>query len=57
MVDFILRLKGDKADNVRTAIGIIDNAKDLILREELFKELAEKSGIREAVLRGETKKV
>ena len=56
MVDFILRLKGDKPDNVRTAIGIIDNAKDLILREELFKELAEKSGIREAVLRGETKK-
>ncbi|MDP3049633.1 MAG: DNA primase [Thermodesulfovibrionales bacterium] len=56
MVDFILRLRGDKADNVRTAIGIIDNAKDLILREELFKELAEKSGIREAVLRGETKK-
>ncbi len=56
MVDFILRLKGDKSDNVRTAIGIIDNAKDLILREELFKELAEKSGIREAVLRGETKK-
>ncbi|MDP3260542.1 MAG: DNA primase, partial [Thermodesulfovibrionales bacterium] len=56
MVDFILRLKGDKPDNVRTAIGIIDNAKDLILREELFRELAEKSGIREAVLRGETKK-
>jgi len=56
MVDFILRLKGDKADNIRTAIGIIDNAKDLILREELFKELAEKSGIRESVLRGETKK-
>ena len=56
MVDFILRLKGDKPDNVRTAIGIIDNAKDLILREELFKELAEKSGIRESVLRGETKK-
>ncbi|HBR22032.1 MAG TPA: DNA primase [Nitrospiraceae bacterium] len=56
MVDFILKLKGDKPDNVRTAIGIIDNAKDLILREELFKELAEKSGIRESVLRGETKK-
>ncbi len=56
MVDFILRLKGDKSDNVRTAIGIIDNSKDLILREELFKELAEKSGIRESVLRGETKR-
>jgi DNA primase len=56
MVDFILRMKGDKSDNIRTAIGIIDNAKDLILREELFKELAEKSGIRESVLRGETKR-
>jgi len=56
MVSFILRLKGDKSDNVRTAIGIIDNATDMILREELFKELAEKSGIRESVLRGETKK-
>lgn len=56
MVDFILRLKGDKPDNVRTAIGIIDNAKDLILREELFNELSDKSGIKKDVLtRGETK--
>jgi len=56
MMDFILGLKGDKSDNVRTAIGIIDNAKDLILREELFRELSGKSGIREPVLRGETKR-
>ncbi len=55
LVDFILGLKGDKADNVRTAIGIISNAKDLIVREELFKELAEKSGVRESILRGESK--
>ena len=56
MVDFILSLKGEKTDNIRTAIGIISNAKDLIIREELFKELSEKSGIRESVLRGEAKK-
>ncbi|MEK7741691.1 MAG: DNA primase, partial [Nitrospirota bacterium] len=56
MVDFILRLKGDKSDNVRTAIGIINNAKDLILRGELFDELSDKSGIKKDVLtRGETK--
>ncbi len=56
LVDFILGLKGEKADNIRAAIGIIDNAKDLILREELFRELSEKSGIRESVIRGEAKK-
>ena len=55
MVDFILGLKGDKTDNVRTAVGIVASTKDLILREELFRELSEKSGIREAVLRGESK--
>ena len=52
MVDFILGLKGDKTDNVRTAVGIVASTKDLILREELFRELSEKSGIREPVLRG-----
>lgn len=56
MVDFILSSKGDKTDNIRTAIVILDNAKDLIIREELLKELSEKSGIRESVLRGETKR-
>jgi len=55
MVDFILGLKGEKTDNIRTAIGIISNAKDLIVREELFKKLSEKSGIGESVLRGESK--
>ena len=55
MVDFILGLKGDKTDNVRAAVGIVASTKDLILREELFRELSEKSGIREAVLRGESK--
>ncbi|MBI4691671.1 MAG: DNA primase [Nitrospirae bacterium] len=56
MVDFILNLKGERADNIRTAIEIIDNTRDLILREELFRELSEKSGVRESVIRGETKK-
>ncbi|TAL26925.1 MAG: DNA primase [Nitrospirae bacterium] len=55
MVDFILGLKGDKTDNVRAAVGIVSSTKDLILREELFKELSEKSGIRESVLRGESR--
>ncbi|MDP3111918.1 MAG: DNA primase [Thermodesulfovibrionales bacterium] len=55
MVDFILGLKGDKTDNVRVAVGIVASTKDLILREELFRELSEKSGIREPVLRGESK--
>ncbi|MBI4684509.1 MAG: DNA primase [Nitrospirae bacterium] len=56
MIDFILGLSSDKVDNIRTAIGIIDNAKDLILREELFKELAQKSGIKESIIRREAKK-
>lgn len=56
MVEFILGLKGEKTDNVRTAIEIISNTKDMILKEELIRELAEKSGIREAVIRGEHKK-
>jgi len=55
MVDFILGLKGERTDNIRTAVGIISNTKDLILKEELFKELSEKSGVRESVLRGESR--
>jgi len=56
VVDFILGLKGDKTENIRTAIVIIDNASDSIAREELLKELSEKSGIRESIIRGEVKK-
>lgn len=56
MVEFILGLKGEKTDNVRTAIELISNTKDLILKEELIRELAEKSRIRESVIRGEHKK-
>jgi DNA primase len=54
MVEFIMGLKGERTDNIRTAVEIISSTKDMILREELFKELSEKSGIRESVLRGES---
>ncbi|MCE5195030.1 MAG: DNA primase [Nitrospiraceae bacterium] len=56
MIDFILGLKGEKTDNIRTAISIINNVKDMILKEELLKELSERSGVSETAIRKETNK-
>lgn len=53
IVDFLLSLKGDKTDKIRTVLGVISGTSDQILKEEFLKELSEKSGMNESVLRKE----
>ncbi|MEW6419206.1 MAG: DNA primase [Nitrospirota bacterium] len=58
MIEFLLKTsKGDKIDNVREAIGMIANMKDLIIADEMINELADRSKINESALRGELKKI
>jgi DNA primase len=58
MIEFLLNTsKGDKIDNIREAIGMIVNMKDLIIADEMINELADRSKINESALRGELKKI
>lgn len=50
-------LRKDRMEAVRDAIDVISSAGDLILREDLVRELAEKTGLRETVLREEIKRL
>ncbi len=54
IVDFLLSLKGDKTDKIRTVLSVISGTNDQILKEEFLKELSEKSGIEESVIRKES---
>lgn len=57
VVDFLLSTsKKEKAETVREALEIISSAGDAIMKEELAKELSEKTGIRETVIREEMKR-
>lgn len=57
-IDFIMSVLGkDKAETVHEALGIISGARDLIMKEELIRELSEKSGIRETVIREEMQRL
>lgn len=47
----------DRTETTREAIGMIARVKDLLLREELLKELSELSGFREMSLRAELKRI
>ncbi|HXX56930.1 MAG TPA: DNA primase [Thermodesulfovibrionales bacterium] len=54
VVDFLLGLTGkDKTETVRETLEIISAAGDAIMREDLIRELSERSGIRETVVREE----
>lgn len=56
-VDFIMGIhKNDKAENIHALIEIIACAKDAIMKEELIRELSEKTGVREPTIRAELKK-
>lgn len=48
-------LRKDRMEAVRDALEVISSARDMILREDLVRELAEKTGLRETVLREELK--
>lgn len=50
-------LRKDRMEAVRDALEVISSARDLILREDLVRELAEKTGLRETVLREEIKRL
>lgn len=53
-IDFISGAsKGDRTEMVHEALRIISASEDVIMKEELLRELAEKSGLRETVLREE----
>ena len=57
VVDFLLgTAKKEKAEAVRDALEVIASAGDAIMKEELTRELSEKTGIRETVIREEMKK-
>lgn len=55
---FILRVsKKDKVETIHEALGVISAARDMIMKEGLIRELSEGTGISEAVLREEIKKL
>ena len=56
-IDFILSASGkERAETVHEAIEILSSAGDMIMKEELIRELSEKSGMRETVIREEMKR-
>ena len=62
MIEFLLNTSsasggGDRIDNVRKALGMIADVKDLIIADEMLGELADRSRINESVLRSELKKM
>ena len=58
MIEFLLnKSKEDRIDNAREALGMIATMKDLIIADEMLRELADRSRINESVLRSELKKI
>ncbi len=58
MVEFLLNTsKGDRIESVREALGMIAVIKDLIIADEMLRELAERSKVNESALRGELKRI
>lgn len=56
-VDFVWGASiGDRTERVHEVIGIISSAEDLIMKAELIRELSERAGIREDVIREEMKR-
>jgi DNA primase len=56
-VDFILNASGkDRVETVREAVEVMSHCGDMIMKEELARELSEKSGMRESVIREEMKR-
>jgi DNA primase len=58
MTEFLLNtLKADKIDTAREILRIISHIGDMIVADELLRELAEKTRIDESVLRSELKQI
>jgi DNA primase len=57
-MDFIVNTsKGDRTEAVHEALEAISTATDVIMKEGLIRELSEKTGVRETVLREELKRM
>lgn len=57
-IDFILKTsRKEKAETIREAAEIVSSAGDMILKESLIRELAERSEIRETIIREELKRM
>jgi DNA primase len=58
LIYFILHTaKGDKTDAVKEALGMISAVKDLVIADELLRELADRSRVNESVLRNELDRI
>jgi DNA primase len=58
MIEFLMKISGkDKIDTVRESLLMIASGNDLIIADEMVKELAERSGISETILRSELRKM
>lgn len=58
MIEFLMKISGkDTVDTVRESLLTIASVNDLIIAGEMVKELAERSGISETVLRSELRKM
>ena len=54
MVEFLMEVSGkDRIDTVRESLAMISAGNDLIIADEMIKELADRSGTSESVLRSE----
>jgi DNA primase len=57
-IEFLMKLSGkDKIDAVRESLLMIASGNDLIMADEMVKELSERSGISETILRSELRKM
>ncbi len=58
MIEFLMKISGkDNVDTVRESLLMIASGNDLIIAGEMVKELAERSGISETILRSELRKM
>jgi DNA primase len=58
LIYFILNTaKGDRTDAVKEALGMISAVKDLVIADELLRELADRSRVNESVLRNELERI
>ncbi len=58
MIEFLIKISGrDKIDTVREALAMIATGKDLLIADEMVRELADRSGMSESVLRNELRRM
>lgn len=57
-VDFLIKAaKGDRVDMIKESVEVLSGARDRIVREELLRELSDRTRLRESIIRAEAEKV